>query len=233
MKYLIVGCGRVGSTLAQLLVADNTCASPYCQRPLELGADIVVHSGTKYRGGHSYLIMGIAVTSNDESYQKLKFHQNASGGVQGPVDSWLLLRGLKTLSLRMQRHACNAMAVARFLQGRPEVENVYYPGLPKHPGHELATRQMSGFGGVVSVVLAGGEDAARAFLKKTKLFVIAESLGGVESLADHPAIMTHASVPPDVRDAAGITGGLIRLSVGIEDEADLLEDLEQALHAIR
>jgi len=212
-----------------LLVADNTFASPYFQQPLSLGADVVIHSATKYMGGHSDLVMGIAVTSRDEIWESLKFHQNAVGGVPGAFDSWLLLRGLKTLSLRMERHGCNAMAVARFLEGSPRVGRVIYPGLPSHPQHALAARQMSGFGGIVTVDLEGGEPAARAFLRRSQLFLTAESLGGVESLADHPAIMTHASLPPDLRDAAGITGGLIRLSVGVEDEKDLLADLERAL----
>ena len=212
-----------------LLVVDNTFASPYFQQPLSLGADIVVHSATKYMGGHSDLIMGIAVTSSQEIREALKFHQNAIGGVPGAFDSWLLLRGLKTLSLRMERHGCNAMAVARFLEGRPGLRRVIYPGLPSHPQHDLAARQMSGFGGIVTIELDGGEQAARDFLRKSRLFMTAESLGGVESLADHPGIMTHASLPPDLRDAAGITAGLIRLSIGIEDEQDLLMDLEQAL----
>jgi cystathionine beta-lyase/cystathionine gamma-synthase len=212
-----------------LLVVDNTFASPYFQQPLTLGADIVVHSATKYLGGHSDLVMGILVTSDDELHASLKFHQNAIGGVPGPFDSWLLLRGLKTLALRMRTHESNAFAVARALQGRPEIAHVIYPGLPDHPQHDLAAQQMRGFGGIVTVDLAGGEPAARAFLQKTRLFTTAESLGGVESLADHPAIMTHASVPEDVRNEIGITGGLIRLSVGIEDEADLVADLEQAL----
>jgi cystathionine gamma-lyase len=216
-----------------LLVVDNTFASPYFQQPLRLGADIVVHSATKYMGGHSDLVMGMAVMSSPELHETLKFHQNAIGGVSGPFDSWLLLRGLKTLSLRMQRHASNALAVARFLEGRPGMRHVIYPGLESHPQHDLARRQMSGFGGIVTIDLEGGEPAAREFLRKTRLFLTAESLGGVESLADHPAIMTHASVPLHIREAGGITGGLIRLSVGIEDEQDLLDDLEQALSGFR
>jgi cystathionine gamma-lyase len=212
-----------------LVVVDNTFASPLFQQPLKLGADIVVHSATKYLGGHSDLVMGMAVTSNDELYTSLKFHQNSAGGTPGAFDSWLLLRGLKTLELRMRQHERNAMAVACFLEGRPGVARVFYPGLPSHPQHELAVRQMSGFGGIVTVDLAGGEDAARRLLRGTKLFLTAESLGGVESLADHPAIMTHASVPLERRDALGISGGLVRLSVGIENEADLLNDLDEAL----
>jgi cystathionine gamma-lyase len=212
-----------------MLVVDNTFASPYFQRPLGLGADVSVHSATKYLGGHSDLVMGLAVLSDDALHTTLKFHQNAMGGVAGPFDSWLLLRGLKTLALRMQQHERNAMAIARFLEGKPGISRVLYPGLESHPGHALAAQQMSGFSGIVTIDLEGGEEAARAFLKRSRLFTIAESLGGVESLADHPAIMTHASVPVDLREAAGITGGLVRLSVGIEDTEDLLADLEQAL----
>ncbi|HEX8917945.1 MAG TPA: PLP-dependent aspartate aminotransferase family protein, partial [Chloroflexota bacterium] len=204
-----------------LLVVDNTFATPYFQNPLALGADIVVHSATKYLGGHSDLIMGMLALSDEERYTTLKFHQNASGATPGPFDSWLLLRGLKTLSLRMERHAANALAVATFLQSREGVERVLYPGLPNHPRHAVAARQMSGFGGIVSVDF-GDLESARHFLRSTRLFVTAESLGGVESLADHPAIMTHASVPEEVRRAVGITPGLVRLSVGIENESDLL-----------
>lgn len=211
-----------------LLVVDNTFATPYFQNPLALGADIVVHSATKYLGGHSDLIMGMLALSDEERYTTLKFHQNASGATPGPFDSWLLLRGLKTLSLRMERHAANALAVATFLQSRGGVERVLYPGLPNHPQHAVAARQMSGFGGIVSVDF-GDLESARHFLRSTRLFVTAESLGGVESLADHPAIMTHASVPEEVRRAVGITPGLVRLSVGIENESDLLADLDQAL----
>jgi cystathionine beta-lyase/cystathionine gamma-synthase len=220
---------RSGAPWSTLLVVDNTFASPYFQQPLCLGADIVVHSATKYLGGHSDLIMGVLVTSNEELYDSLKFLQNAVGGVPGPFDSWLLLRGMKTLALRMERHQRNALAVARFLERQPQVRRVIYPGLPSHPQHALAARQMSGFGGIVTVELAGGEPAARAFLRSSRLFLTAESLGGVESLADHPAIMTHASLPAERREAAGIGGGLLRLSVGIEDEDDLLADLAQAL----
>ncbi len=212
-----------------LLVVDNTFASPYFQQPLSLGADIVVHSATKYLGGHSDLVMGMVVLDDDGLREQLKFHQNAIGAIPGPFDSWLLLRGLKTLGLRMRQHASNAMAVACLLEGRPGINRVLYPGLPSHPQYDLARRQMSGFGGIVTIDLAGGERASRRFLSRTTLFTTAESLGGVESLADHPAIMTHASVPAELREIAGITGGLIRLSVGIEEEEDLLEDVEQAL----
>lgn len=212
-----------------IVVVDNTFASPLFQQPLSFGADIVIHSATKYLGGHSDLVMGMAVTSNDDLHALLKFHQNSAGGIPGPFDSWLLLRGLKTLELRMRQHERNAMAVACFLENRSEVARVLYPGLRSHPQHELAARQMSGYGGIVTVDLVGGEQAARRFLRGTKLFQTAESLGGVESLADHPAIMTHASVSAEKRDALGISGGLVRLSVGIENAADLLTDLEEAL----
>lgn len=212
-----------------IVVVDNTFASPFFQQPLSLGADLVVHSATKYLGGHSDLVMGMAITSDDDLHASLKFHQNSAGGIPGPFDSWLLLRGLKTLELRMRQHERNAMAVACLLETQREVVRVFYPGLRSHPQHELAARQMSGFGGIVTIDLAGGEDAARQFLRRTKLFQTAESLGGVESLADHPAIMTHASVSPERRTALGISGGLVRLSVGIENEADLLADLEDAL----
>lgn len=225
----IRGVAEITHRHGALLVVDNTFASPYFQQPLALGADIVVHSATKYLGGHSDLVMGLNVTSNDGVHDTLKFHQNAIGGVPGPFDSWLLLRGVKTLSLRMERHASNAMAVACFLERHPRVRRVLYPGLASHPQHELAARQMSGFGGIVSVDVEGGEQGARKLLTRSRLFTIAESLGGVESLADHPAIMTHASVPPEIRQEIGVTDGLVRLSVGIEDEQDLLADLDQAL----
>jgi len=228
----IAAVAGVAHRHSALLVVDNTFASPYFQQPLALGADIVVHSATKYLGGHSDLVMGAVVTNDEGVNESLRFHQNAVGGVPGPFDSWLLLRGLKTLSLRMERHSSNAMAVATFLQNKPGVHHVIYPGLPDHAQYAIAERQMTGFGGIVTVDLEGGEPAARAFLKRSELFLTAESLGGVESLADHPAIMTHASVPEHLREAAGITGGLIRLSVGIEDPQDLLADLEQALDAI-
>jgi cystathionine gamma-lyase len=211
------------------LVVDNTFASPYFQRPLALGADVVVYSATKYLGGHSDLVMGSATVRDPEMYEKLKFHQNAMGAVPGPMDCWLLLRGLKTLALRMERHEHNAMSVARFLSGHPGIKRVIYPGLRGHPQHDLARSQMTGFGGIVTIEVEGGIEAARTLMRSLRLFALAESLGGVESLADHPGIMTHASVPSDLREAAGITDGLIRLSVGIEDEADLIADLSQAL----
>jgi cystathionine gamma-synthase/cystathionine gamma-lyase len=213
------------------LAVDNTFASPYFQRPLELGADIVVHSTTKYIGGHSDVIGGAVVTSDESVYQDLKFHQNAVGGVPGPFDAWLTLRGVKTLAVRMREHDRNARVVAEFLEPHPAVERVHYPGLAAHPQHELAGRQMSGYGGMVSFAVAGGRPAAERVLRSTRLFSLAESLGGVESLISHPATMTHASIPAAERERRGITDNLVRLSVGIEDADDLVEDLRQALES--
>lgn len=212
-----------------LVVVDNTFASPYFQQPLQLGADIVVHSTTKYINGHSDVIGGALIVNDDEIYESLKFHQNAAGGVPGPFDSWLTLRGIKTLAVRMRQHAENAMSVARFLAEHPRVEKVYYPGLPTHPDHELARRQMSGFGGMVSCQLRGNYDDVARLVRRFRVFALAESLGGVESLVCHPATMTHASIPREIREARGLTDTLLRLSIGIEDSADLLADLEQAL----
>jgi cystathionine gamma-synthase/cystathionine gamma-lyase len=212
-------------------VVDNTFATPYFQTPLDLGADVVVHSTTKYIGGHSDVVGGAVVTNREDLYQTVKFHQNATGGIPGPFDAWLTLRGLKTLALRMKQHDLNGRAVAEMLKDHPAVEKVYYPGLPDHPQHELAKRQMSGFGGMVSFVLKGGFEAAKAFGQKTEYFVLAESLGGVESLICHPVSMTHGSIPKEIREARGVTDGLLRLSVGIEDIEDLLADLKQALEA--
>jgi cystathionine gamma-lyase len=212
-----------------VVVVDNTFASPYFQNPLALGADIVVHSTTKYMGGHSDVIGGAVVTSNPDFYEGIKFYQNAAGAVPGPFDAWIVLRGLKTLAVRMRQHDENALAVAEFLQGHPEVETVNYPGLPSHPQHELAKRQMSGFSGMVSFTLRGGAEAAYAAMQKTKVFSFAESLGGVESLITHPATMTHAAIPREQREARGVTDGLMRLSVGIEDKEDLIADLDQAM----
>ncbi len=225
----IAAVSEMAHAVNAIVVVDNTFATPYFQRPLTLGADIVVHSATKYLGGHSDLVMGMAVLNDPELHASLKFHQNTAGGIPGPFDAWLLLRGLKTLELRMGQHERNALQVATFLEGREEVTRVIYPGLPSHPQHALAARQMSGFGGIVTVELSGGEDAARRFLRRTELFVTAESLGGVESLADHPAIMTHASLPAEKRETLGISPGLVRLSVGIENCRDLIADLEQGL----
>ncbi len=213
------------------LAVDNTFASPYFQQPLTLGADIVVHSTTKYIGGHSDVVGGVAITSDAAIADVIKFHQNAVGGVPGPHDAWLTMRGAKTLALRMREHAINAQAVAEFLEAHPEVDRVYYPGLASHPQHELAKRQMSGFGGMVSFVLKGPQSRALDFANRLKYFSLAESLGGVESLICHPARMTHGSIPKEDRERRGVTDGLLRLSVGIEDVDDLLDDLRSALLA--
>jgi cystathionine gamma-lyase len=212
-----------------IAVADNTFASPYAQRPLESGIDIVMHSTTKYLNGHSDIIGGCVVVDTDEFGEKLRFLQNAIGSIAGPFDSFLALRGLKTLALRMERHCRNAAAIAAWLEKHPKVARVYYPGLKSHPQHALAQRQMHGFGGMVTAILKGTLADARRFLERCQIFALAESLGGVESLIEHPAIMTHASLPPEKRAALGIGDGLVRLSVGVEDEADLIADLEQAL----
>lgn len=214
-----------------ITVADNTFASPYVQRPLELGFDIVMHSATKYLNGHSDVVAGVAVVGdNPELIDKLKFLQNAVGAVLGPFDSFLALRGVKTLALRMQRACDSALEIAQWLATRKDVERVIYPGLTSHPQHDLARRQMhGGFGGIISVELKGDEATARRVLERTRLFTLAESLGGVESLIEHPAIMTHASIPADQRKALGISDTLIRLSVGIEDCSDLISDLSSAL----
>jgi cystathionine beta-lyase/cystathionine gamma-synthase len=213
------------------LVVDNTFASPYLQRPIELGADIVTHSTTKYLNGHSDSVGGIVVATGDSDIEWLKFVQNAGGAILSPFDSWLVLRGTKTLPLRMQRHNTNGAALAEFLTSHPKVRHVYYPGLASHPQHALARRQMRGSGGMVSFEL-GSLDAARRLLKAVRLLSLAESLGGVETLISHPATMTHASVPADRRNALGITDGLVRVSVGLEDIEDLKEDLEQALDCV-
>lgn len=209
-----------------LTLVDNTFASSYLQRPLELGADIVLYSTTKYMGGHSDVVGGALVLNDEATYQRLKFLQNAAGGVPGPFDSWLVLRGLKTLAIRMRAHGENGMAIARFLEAHPAIEQVIYPGLESYPQHELAKRQMAGFGGMISFLPKGGEEAARRIVARTKLFMLAESLGGVESLIELPAAMTHLSV---VGSPLEVPAGLVRLSVGIEDCVDLITDLEQAL----
>jgi len=212
------------------LVADNTFASPYVQRPLEFGFDIVVHSTTKYLNGHSDMVGGVVIVGqNQEIREKIAFLQNAVGSISGPFDSFLALRGLKTLSLRMERHCTSALRSAQFLESHPGVDGVIYPGLASHPQHELAKRQMRGFGGIITARIKGGLDGATRFLERCQLFTLAESLGGVESLIEHPAIMTHASVPPEVRAELGIDDGLVRLSVGIEDADDLINDLRSAL----
>ena len=210
------------------VVVDNTFASPYNQRPLELGAHVVMHSSTKYLNGHSDVIGGIVVTNDDGIAEDLHFMQKATGGVPGPLDCWLVLRGTKTLHLRMEAHNRNGQRIAEYLESHRGVEAVHYPGLPSHPQHELAKRQMRGFTGMISLEL-GSLARARKVVERTRLFSLAESLGGVESLIGHPAIMTHAAVPKEMRDRMGVTEGLIRLSVGVEDIEDLIEDLDQAL----
>lgn len=213
-----------------IVVVDNTFSSPILQRPLELGAHLVMHSATKYLNGHSDIVGGMVVVGDDAGIaEQMTFLQNAVGGVQGPFDSFLALRGLKTLHLRMKAHCENAQALAEWLQTHPSVEKVIYPGLTSHPQHELAKRQMHGFGGMVSILVKGGMDGARRMMERCELFAIAESLGGVESLINHPAVMTHASIPPDRRAALGIADNLVRLSVGVEDLADLRAELEGAL----
>ena len=221
------------ATAAGLIsVVDNTFMSPYFQRPLELGATIVLHSATKYIGGHSDMVGGALVTSNDELAAKIAFLSNSMGGIQSPFDSFLALRSLKTLSVRMKAHEAGAKEIAAFLEKSAKVDRVIYTGLASHPQHALAKEQMSGFGGMITFYVKGGLAAARTVLENVKVFALAESLGGVESLIEHPAIMTHASVPPEMRKTLGIDDSLIRLSVGIEDVGDLLRDLEQALAKI-
>jgi len=213
-------------------VCDNTFATPFFQRPLELGIDVVAHSMTKYLNGHSDVVAGALVLRRDDLHEKLAFLQNAVGAVPGPLDSFLVLRGLKTLHVRMERHDQNARLVAEALRRHPKVERLTWPGLPEHPQHALARKQMKGFGGMLTFVIKGGLPAARSFLKALRLFTVAESLGGVESLIEHPAIMTHASVPPETRRKLGIDDGFIRLSVGIENGQDLVDDLLQALERV-
>lgn len=220
---------EIARTRGCLTAVDNTFMSPYFQKPLTLDADIVVHSVTKYMNGHSDVVGGFLVVNDDALHDRLKFIQNASGAVPGPMDCFLVMRGLKTLHVRMERHAQNAMAIARFLEAHPRVERVIYPGLESHPQHELAKEQMTGFGGMITFLLKGGLTEARSFLEKVKIFSLAESLGGVESLIEHPAIMTHASIPPENRKALGILDNLVRVSCGIEDLDDLKDDLKQAL----
>jgi cystathionine gamma-lyase len=231
----IVDLGAVAAVAKKrgiMTVCDNTFATPYLQNPLEYGFDLVVHSTTKYLNGHSDAIGGAAVIRHgaDELREKLTYLQNAVGGVPGPFDSYLTLRGIKTLALRMERHCANAMAIAKFLEAHPKVERVIYPGLASHPHHELAKRQMhGGFGGIISVVLRGGLEDARGFLERCHLFALAESLGGVESLIEHPALMTHASLPAAMRAKLGISDSLVRLSVGVESVDDLIAELKDAL----
>ncbi len=213
-------------------VCDNTFMTPYFQRPLEFGFDIVTHSTTKFLNGHSDVIGGFSCTNDQGLAQRIGFHQNAVGGVPGPMDAFLVLRGVKTLHLRMERHQQNAFKVSDWLAKHPLVNTVTYPGLTTHPHHELAKRQMKGFGGMMTFDMKGGLENARRFLKTVKIFALAESLGGVESLIEHPAIMTHASIPKDTRERLGITDGLIRLSVGVEDAQDLIDDLDRAFKAV-
>ena len=214
-------------------IVDNTFATPFFQRPLAFGADAVLHSTTKYLNGHSDVVGGAVLTSDDAFHERLRFLQNAVGGVPGPLDCFLVLRGLKTLHVRMERHAANAAVVARFLASHPQVERVVWPGLESHPQHALAKRQMPGFGGMLTFCIRGGLPAARKFLEAVRIFACAESLGGVESLIEHPAIMTHASVPAETRKALGIDDAFIRVSCGIERAEDLVEDLRRALEAAR
>ncbi|MBM7114371.1 cystathionine gamma-synthase [Archangium primigenium] len=228
----LIDLARIAETAKKrgiLSVCDNTFMTPYFQRPLELGFDVVTHSTTKYLNGHSDVVGGFACTSHDDLAEKMFFLQNAVGGVPGAMDSFLVLRGVKTLGVRMERHAQNAMKIAEFLASHPKVNKATYPGLTSHPQHALARKQMKGFGGMMTFDIKGSLEAARTFLKTVKVFACAESLGGVESLIEHPAIMTHASVPQHTREALGISDGLIRLSVGIEDAQDLIDDLRQAL----
>jgi cystathionine beta-lyase len=215
-----------------LLAVDNTFATPYLQQPLDLGADIVMHSATKYLGGHSDVVMGALVVKDKDLAEQLYFVQNASGAVCGPQDSFLVLRGIKTLHVRMQRHCENGRAVAEFLQQHPKVEHVYWPGLPTHPNHQTAVEQMHDFGGMLSFITKGNNfEEAIKVVERLKVYTLAESLGGVESLAGHPASMTHASIPKEEREKTGVVDSLIRLSVGIEDQQDLIEDLDQALNS--
>tara|TARA_R110002124_G_scaffold169066_2_gene336623 strand:+ start:198 stop:1358 length:1161 start_codon:yes stop_codon:yes gene_type:complete len=225
----IAALSKVAKAHGLLLVVDNTFATPWCQQPLSLGADVVMHSATKYLNGHSDIIGGVLVAGNPEVAAEIKFLQNSVGGVMGPFDAFLANRGLKTLGLRMKAHCENALTIARWLEERKGVARVIYPGLISHPQHDLASRQMRGYGGMVSVVIDGDLARTRQVLERVAVFTLAESLGGVESLVNHPAIMTHASVPKALRDAGGVTENLIRLSVGVEDVEDLIADLDQAL----
>ena len=229
----IAAIAAVAKTGNCLLCVDNTFASPALQKPLVLGADIVVHSATKYLGGHSDLIAGIVVTATEELGEKIRFYQNAAGAILGPFDSWLVIRGMETLTLRMRQHCNSAQEIAEFLQDHPAVDRVFYPGLPDHPNHSIAKKQSRGYGGIVSFSLK--EDtlaAARRFVSTTRLFKLAESLGGIKSLISHSAEMTHKTIPPDIRRAAGVTDSLIRLSVGLEEAEDLITDLRNTFDRI-
>jgi len=220
---------RIAKSKNILTVIDNTFATPFFQNPLNLGVDIVVHSTTKYLNGHSDIIGGAVVTNDRGLYNRIQFIQNTTGSVPGPFDCFLVLRGIKTLAVRMERHAENAMKIAQFLEKHSKVRNVIYPGLESHPQHELAKRQMSGFGGMITFFIKGGLESARSFLERLEIFSLAESLGGVESLIEHPAIMTHVSLPKEVKEKLGISDELIRISVGIENVDDLIDDLDKAL----
>jgi cysteine-S-conjugate beta-lyase len=229
----IAAIAKIAKTNRCLLCVDNTFASPALQQPLTLGADIVVHSATKYLGGHSDLIAGLVVTKDEELGAKIKFIQNASGAILSPFDSWLVIRGIETLHLRVKQHCANALAIAKYLETHPAVDKVYYPGLATHPNHDIAVKQSKGFGGIVSFVLKNDtEEAAVKLVTSTQYFKLAESLGGVKSLLCHPANMTHKSIPAEKRRASGVADSLIRLSVGHEDAGDLISDLEQALNKI-
>lgn len=228
----IAGIADIGRAMRITTVVDNTFMSPFLQRPLDFGIDVVVHSTTKYLNGHSDSVGGAAMLSDEELYCRLKFNQNAIGAILPPFDSYLVLRGTKTLAVRMERHCRNALDIARFLEAHPKVRKVYYPGLENHPQHELAQKQMAGFGGMLSFEIDGALKEAKTFLENLEIFSLAESLGGVESLIEHPALMTHASVPREEREKIGITDSLIRVSVGMEDVEDLKDDLEQALQKL-
>jgi cystathionine gamma-lyase len=228
----IKALGKLARTRGLTLVVDNTFATPYLQNPLDLGAHVVVHSTTKYINGHSDVVGGAVLTSDEALYDAIKFYQNAAGGVPGAFDSWLTLRGVKTLAVRMRQHEENAARIAAFLEGHPLVEHVYYPGLASHPDHELAKRQMRGFGGMVSFAFKGEREDVDTFVRNLRVFALAESLGGIESLCCHPATMTHGSIPKEEREKRGITDTLLRLSVGIEGVDDLIADLSQALDAV-
>jgi cystathionine gamma-lyase len=225
----IAACGEIAARAGTLLVVDNTFATPYLQNPLALGAHVVVHSTTKYIGGHSDVIGGALVLDDEELWKKLRFTRNATGGVPGPWDAWLTLRGLKTLAIRMRQHETNAARVAAFLRSHRAVAHTHYPGFPEHPGHEIAKRQMRGFGGMVTIDVKGGGEAALRLCRSTRIFALAESLGGVESLIGYPWSMSHAAFSEEDRVAKGITQATVRLSVGIEDVEDLCDDLGQAL----
>ena len=225
----IEAVARIAHEAGVTVGVDNTFASPYCQRPLDLGADIVMHSATKFLNGHSDVVAGLLVVKDEERAEKLAFLQNSVGAQLGPFDSFLALRGVKTLGLRMERHCQSAGRIAQWLEAHDAVDKVVYPGLSSHPGHDIASRQMAGFGGMITIYLKGDLDASRAFLERVQIFTLAESLGGVESLIEHPAIMTHASIPRERREEMGIDDGLVRISVGVEDCDDLIGDLDQAL----